>query len=612
MITHSFSFALLPTQCRPFFLKESKGKKIIERVREREREKVGVMGENGENCNGSMVDSQTEVSKKKNQQGKRSLYLEDEEEEEYIILPHSLDPVKIELNRLSNEIKEKDRDVSEAQNEIKGLRITDRAKDKALCEVTEELKKVYEKLEASEITIENKNLEIRRINEEKREALHAQLAAEATLRRVHAAQKDDDLPPIEDILFPLEAEIKSLKQEMVKLQEDNKALERLTKTKEAALVEAEREVQAAKTKAALVDELQNKHQEMIKQNDICQEEYRILDKMHRKKVAEVEKMTQTVRDLEESVMSGAAAANAVRDYRRQVSELKDEKRTLERTLSRVMVTENRAATLVANEWKDSCDKVIPLKQWNEERRVLMGEMQQLRDKLNVAERTAKAEAQLKERLQLRLKVIEDGLKSSLQLGFMPKGLSRSKSINGSDFLSSPSQNKNDNQRPSLPSPKSQRIILKRGKEASKSFDGAISSDEKCPNLNSNSNSNSKSNSDCDSSNGSVVGEETDLKLEREEKVSSDDFVSIVFYDVLQREVIALRKSCLERDQCLKDKEISIEILSRKIDTLTKAMEVETRKLRREKGALEKELVSLRTEKEQEIKSRRFKGINCSS
>lgn len=45
----------------------------------------------------------------------------------------------------------------------------------------------------------------------------AQFAAEATLRRVHAAQKDDDMPPIEAILAPLEAELKLTRQEVCAL-----------------------------------------------------------------------------------------------------------------------------------------------------------------------------------------------------------------------------------------------------------------------------------------------------------------------------------------------------------------------------------------------------------
>lgn len=52
-----------------------------------------------------------------------------------------------------------------------------------------------------------------------------------------------------------------------------------------------------------------------------QEESKILDKMHRLKVAEVEKLTQTVRELEEAVLAGGAAANAVRDYQRKVQEM---------------------------------------------------------------------------------------------------------------------------------------------------------------------------------------------------------------------------------------------------------------------------------------------------
>ena len=38
-------------------------------------------------------------------------------------------------------------------------------------------------------------------------------------------------------------------------------------------------------------------------------------------MAEVEKLTQTVRELEEAVLAGGAAANAVRDYQRKVQEM---------------------------------------------------------------------------------------------------------------------------------------------------------------------------------------------------------------------------------------------------------------------------------------------------
>lgn len=48
----------------------------------------------------------------------------------------------------------------------------------------------------------------------------------------------------------------------------------------------------------------------------------------------------------------------------------EEKRTLERELARVKVSTSRIANVVANEWKDENDKVMPVRQWLEERRLL--------------------------------------------------------------------------------------------------------------------------------------------------------------------------------------------------------------------------------------------------
>lgn len=61
------------------------------------------------------------------------------------------------------------------------------------------------------------NLEIKKLTSDKKEALAAQFAAEATLRRVHANQKDDNSVPIESVIAPLEAEIKMYKNEVYKL-----------------------------------------------------------------------------------------------------------------------------------------------------------------------------------------------------------------------------------------------------------------------------------------------------------------------------------------------------------------------------------------------------------
>jgi hypothetical protein len=57
--------------------------------------------------------------------------------------------------------------------------------------------------------------------------------------------------------------------QIAKIQDDNRALDRLTKQKEAALLEAERTVEIAMAKAAMVDDLQNKNQDLMKQIEIC-------------------------------------------------------------------------------------------------------------------------------------------------------------------------------------------------------------------------------------------------------------------------------------------------------------------------------------------------------
>ncbi|KAF5938140.1 hypothetical protein HYC85_025646 [Camellia sinensis] len=531
------------------------------------------------------------------------------EVDDFINLLHGSDPVRVELSRLENEARDKDRELGDAHAEIKALKYSERVKEKAVEELTDELNKVDEKLKATEALLESKNLEIKKINDEKKASLAAQFAAEATLRRVHAAQKDDEMPPIEAIITPLEAELKLARLEVAKLQDDNRALDRLTKSKEAALLEAERTVQMALAKAALVDDLQNKNQELMKQIEICQEENKILDKMHRQKVAEVEKLTQTVRELEEAVLAGGAAANAVRDYQRKVQEMNDERRTLDRELARAKVTANRVAVVVANDWKDANDK---------------GEMQQLRDKLAIAERTAKAEAQMKEKYQLRFKVLEDKLKASLNgISRTPSkgrgisnGHSRRQSLGGAvenlsrtpsnGFLSTKTNGQSGSFRSNSAS-----ALLKHAKISTRSFDGgskSVDRDKSVPNTIEKDDRPIDAGDHIQSSemfyshegNGNGNGITIDKT-----KIEHEDYVSGMLYDMLQKDIITLRKACHEKDQSLKDKDDAIEMLAKKVETLNKAMEVEAKKMRREVAAMEKEVAAMRNGKEQNRTAQRL-------
>ncbi|XP_076899287.1 microtubule-associated protein 70-1-like [Bidens hawaiensis] len=492
---------------------------------------------------------------------------------------HGSDPVRFELNRLQNQLRDKDRELGDAYTEIKALKYHEHLKEKAVEEINDELRKVDEKLKKTESLLEIKNLEIKKISDEKKQALSAQFAAEATIRRVHAAQKDDEMPPIEAIIAPLEAELKLIRMEVSKLQDDNKALDRLSKSKESALLEAERNVKIAMAKASTVDDLQNKNQELMKQVDICQEENRILDKMNRQKVSEVEKLTQTVRELEEAILAGGAAANIVRDYERRMQEINEEKKILDRELARARISANRVAVVIANDWKDTDNKVMPVKQWLEERRILQGEMQHLKEKLTVAERTAKAEAQLKEKYHLRFKVLEERFKSSSGKSVgratperpISNGRSQRQSLGGVESLNRSSSSRY-----------SSRSLLKTGTISSKVFDCSklVVSSKLFPN-------------------------EDDHASETDKPNSKPlDFVSGMLYDMLQKEVLNLQKACHQKDQNLKEKDSTIEILARNVETLNRAIEVENKKTRREMSAKEKEIAALRVDKGRESRMSR--------
>ncbi|KAK7859961.1 microtubule-associated protein 70-5 [Quercus suber] len=512
------------------------------------------------------------------------------------------DPLVLELNRLQNLLKEKDRELGAAQGEIKALRATEALKDKAVEELRNEVDKMEEKLRVTENLLDHKNLEVKKLTSEKKDALAAQYAAEATLRRVYANQKEDDSLPIESVIAPLEAEIKMYKNEIAAMQEDKKALERLTKSKESALLEAERILRSALERALIVEE----------------EENRILEKTNRQKVLEVEKLSQTIQELEEAILAGGAAANAIRDYRRQIEELHEEKRTLERELARVKVSANRVATVVANEWKDENDKVMPVKQWLEERRIMQAEMQRLRDKLTISERTAKAEAQLKDKLKLRLKIIEEGLKDSLSFSVNPNRFCKSpkteKSSNIFGFLTSNGGlRKRSTSQPrastvSISSPLQNPIVenetanvtleLKQANNLKKKHASGENMLKKSiwPSRSKVVDSNEKENTDNDETTASPERKsKSGGDEDPQNKGSNEDVVSGLLYDRLQKEVINLRKLCDVKESTLNTKDEEIKVLIKKVDALTKAIEVESKKMKREAAAREKEAASMKVD-----------------
>ncbi|GAB2252668.1 hypothetical protein Droror1_Dr00005515 [Drosera rotundifolia] len=501
-------------------------------------------------------------------------------------------------------VAEKNNELAAAQSEIKALRATENLKTRAVDELAGEIDKLDEKLRLTENILEQKKLEISKLKEEKKNALAAQYAAESTLRRVHASQKNDDPVPIEHLLVPLEAEIKMYKNEVASLLEDKKALERLNKAKEAALIETEKILRSALERALIVEEIQNENIELKKQVELCREEYRALEKCNRQKVLEVEKLTQTIWELEEALLAGGSAANVIRDYERQISELNLEMKTLERELARAKVSASRVATVVAKEWKDDNDKVMPVKQWLEDRKTLQAEIQRLKDKLAMAERTAKAEAQLKDKLKLRLKTLEDGLKnvsspspnpttpySSLKtpksnqiLGFLSNNASLRKIRSTPESRTTATALQKSSVESGVGDENKANRVMRRSLWVSKSrvAEGQVEEDDKVMKTKTYVSSSEPRNDNADNSSREGLFDNGNEDPEKE------DVVSGFLYDRIQKEVIGLRKYCEDKDATLAAKNDEIKMLERKVDALTKTMQMELRKAKRENSAKAKE------------------------
>ncbi|XLR27370.1 hypothetical protein S83_055270, partial [Arachis hypogaea] len=128
----------------------------------------------------------------------------------------------------------KSKELATCQGQIKTFKLTEAQKDNAIEELRNAVNKLEERLRVTEDHLKQKNLEIKKLTDEKKCALATQYAAGATLKR---------------------------------------------------------------------------------------EENKIPEKIHRQKILEVEKLSQTIQELEETILESGATANAIRDYQWQIFEL---------------------------------------------------------------------------------------------------------------------------------------------------------------------------------------------------------------------------------------------------------------------------------------------------
>lgn len=140
------------------------------------------------------------------------------------------------------------------------------------------------------------------------------------------------------------------------------------------------------------------------------------------------------------------------------------------------------------------------------------------------------------------------------------GTLRRQSLGGAENLSRPSSNGILSRKGSLSA--SARIInassfLKQEKDSSSSFE----SDGELPNGDKRATDVNEKDSRLTNGNGITHPCENGNGVILTEKLSNgyEDYVSGMLYDLLQKEVITLRKACHEKDQSLKDKDDAVEV-----------------------------------------------------
>ena len=175
---------------------------------------------------------------------------------------------------------------------------------------------------------------------------------------------------------------------------------------------------------------------------------------------------------------------------------------------------------------------------------------------------------------MRFKVLEERLKTSngnshiaSEGRTISNGSSRHQSLGGAENFSKSSSNgylskRTSNSQYGLPRSNSASTLLKHGNISSRSFDGGSRSLDRDKPIPDASGKDNVPTNTCDqnliretigthmeSANGTPIGNT---------RPEHEDYVSGMPYDMLQEEVVSLRKACNERDQTLKDKDDAIE------------------------------------------------------
>lgn len=176
---------------------------------------------------------------------------------------------------------------------------------------------------------------------------------------------------------------------------------------------------------------------------------------------------------------------------------------------------------------------------------------------------------------MRFKVLEERLKASnghsriaSEGRSISNGSSRRQSLGGADNFSRSSSNgflskRTSNSHYGTLRSNNAITLLKHVKISSRSFDGgsrSLDRDKLMPDVSVNDNvpTNTSDETLISEMNGTYEESANGTSIEKTNP-EHEDYVSGMLYDMLQKEVISLRKACHEKDQTLKDKDDAIEV-----------------------------------------------------
>lgn len=314
--------------------------------------------------------------------------------------------LQFELNNLRNELRSKQREHSETEEEVRTLKAAVVTKDKALAKGAAEAACQQERAVKAEQALAAATKQLR-VSEEAR--AKASSSAEAASRQADKlTQKLANIPKDDKFsaqVASLEAEVKSLKAEGANLAKDNKACYTQIRAKDKQLDAAAKEVDHARQTELHNKELQNSILDLNRQLEEAKERESTLLAVERQHKADAASLTSQMNAAEQRAADTehrlALTSTELKTAQERCAELETEAVVLSDELTRTSAVAARAAGReVLNGSKD--EGVVPVTLHIEEVRYLQGEGERLREKIRHLERNLQASHQVQEHLQRQL------------------------------------------------------------------------------------------------------------------------------------------------------------------------------------------------------------------